>query len=319
MVPTPTVSVLMVAFQHGEYIREAITSALEQTKPPLEVVVVDDGSTDDTLSAARLISDPRVRVVAQPHAGIERLAATYERAAALCSGDFIALLEGDDRWPAQKLECQMPHFADSRVVVSHGAYQVIGARGTVLRDRVISDPRLPEGMAVTAVIRRAALRDAGGFSQLPGTPHWDYPTFLALARIGSFAHTSEVVGTWRKHGGSGTITLAGSDLSGSDQAMDLALRTRAELGAAPLLPSEREVRRSWTEASARNVIQVSRILLTRRRYREARGLAWGAIRRPIPVAQRARLLAVLTAAALHFDLERVWRWFGRRSTLEELA
>jgi hypothetical protein len=328
-----TVSVLIVAFQHGSYIREAIMSAIEQTVSPLEVIVVDDGSTDDTASVARSISDPRVRVVAQEHEGIERLAATYERGVNLCRGDLIALLEGDDRWPAWKLAQQQSHFVDQRVVVSHGAYEVIGARGTVLRDRVTSNARLHEGtydalpmqllassvMEVTAVIRRAALGEAGGFRQLPGTPHWDYPTFLALAQIGLFAHTSEVVGIWRKHGESGTMRLAGIDLTGADLAMELALKTRAELSAARSLPSEREVRRSWAAASARNILQVSRILLIRRRYGEARGLAWEALRRPIPAAQRARLLAVLAAAVGHFDLERVWRWFRRRSTIEELA
>jgi glycosyltransferase involved in cell wall biosynthesis len=323
----------MVAFQHGAYVREAITSALEQTFPPLEVVVVDDGSTDDTVLVARSIADHRVRLVAQRHEGIEALAGTYTRAAALCQGDLVALLEADDRWPVDKLERQVPHFSDSRVVVSHGAYQVIGARGTVLRERVVSDLRLPEGtydalplhlltsyvMAVTAVIRRTALSEIGGFRQLAGTPHWDYPTFLALARTGSFAHTREVVGTWRKHSGSGTMHLAGTDLGGVDQAMGLALLARAELGDGRPLPSERDVRRSWTEASARNVLQVTRILLTRRRYSEARSLAWGAIRRPIPAAQRARLLAVMAAATGHFDLERMSRLLGRHSTIEELA
>ncbi|TMF72449.1 MAG: hypothetical protein E6I18_17000 [Chloroflexi bacterium] len=134
-----------------------------------------------------------------------------------------------------------------------------------------------------------------------------------------FSHTRDVVGIWRKHGSSATVALAGRDLGGANLAMTLALQTRQQLVGQRRLPAVGMVRRSWTEASARNIVQVGRILLRERRYAEARRLAWGAMRLKVGAAQRLKMLAIAVAAIGRIDLERISRWRGRRSTIEELV
>ena len=93
-----------------------------QTRPPTEVLVVDDGSADDTVAIARAWGDP-VRVIEQPTSGP---AATRNRGAAEAVGDLLAFLDPDDRWLPQKLEVQVAHLDADR-----------GAGGCVSRVRQV--------------------------------------------------------------------------------------------------------------------------------------------------------------------------------------
>lgn len=329
----PTVSALVVTYDHRRYVAEALRSILAQTRPVDEIVVVDDGSTDDTCERVASIADPRVRLFRQHHRGVAGLAETYNVGLAACTGELIAILEGDDLWPKTKLQCQVSAFARSDVVVSHGPYAVVGARGTLLRDGVLPSPEPPVGdynalgplllasyiMPVTAVIRASASREIGGFRQLGTTPHWDHPTFLALAEHGSFTYTREVVGIWRKHGSSATSVLAGRDLDGVDLSLPIVLDTLARHAAHGELPTQTEIRRAWSDAFGRQAWQVGRLLLLERRYREAGELALRGLRRARSLGLRLRLVGVFVAALSRTDLERWGRHLGWRSPLEEIT
>lgn len=102
----PTVSVLIPAFNTSAYIGEAIRSVLHQTLRPFEVIVVDDGSRDDTAAAAESFGDP-VKVFRRPHAGI---AASRNFAASQARGELLAFLDSDDLWPPDKLALQAAHL-----------------------------------------------------------------------------------------------------------------------------------------------------------------------------------------------------------------
>jgi glycosyltransferase involved in cell wall biosynthesis len=99
----PLVSVLMPAYNAAAYIAEAIESALHQTWQPVEVIVVNDGSTDETSGAARRFVPP-VRLFDKDHAGI---GASRNRALEEARGEYFAMLDADDYWPPEKLERQM--------------------------------------------------------------------------------------------------------------------------------------------------------------------------------------------------------------------
>lgn len=325
-----SVSVLVVTHDHARYVNEAVRSALAQTVPPEQIVVVDDGSTDDTLAVVRAIGDPRIEIAARPHTGLAGLSETYNAGLARCRGDLVGIVEGDDRWPADRLERQLP-LAEEGAVLVHGLYRVIGAQGAILHPGVAPVRELPEGlydavphllqasyvMAVTTLFRRSALDAAGGFRQLPGTPHWDHPTFLALAERGPFAFIREPLGDWRRHGRSAVYRLAGRDLAGIENSLALALATRARL-ADRSLPGERAIKGAWNSAYAEMIWQNARILLVERRFREARELLGLALRRPAPPRQRARQALALAAAVLHRDVEGVARIVRGRTVLGEL-
>jgi glycosyltransferase involved in cell wall biosynthesis len=104
---SPTVSVVIPAFDAERYVREAIRSALQQTHRVLEVIVVDDGSADATAMLARRFGTP-VRVVRLPHAGI---GAARNAGIRVARGEYIALLDADDLWEHDKLARQLEVFA----------------------------------------------------------------------------------------------------------------------------------------------------------------------------------------------------------------
>ena len=97
------VSVLIPCYNAAPYIAEALESVFSQIPAPEEVIVVDDGSTDDSAEVVRAF-DPRVRFDQQPHRGI---GATRNRALQLSSGNLIAFLDADDVWPASSLQCRV--------------------------------------------------------------------------------------------------------------------------------------------------------------------------------------------------------------------
>jgi hypothetical protein len=98
--PRPSFSVIIPAYQAAAFVGDAVRSALEQTVAPLEVVVCDDGSTDDIDSALAPYRD-RIVVVRQDNRG---LPAAKNAAARAASGDFVAVLDADDLYLPQRID-----------------------------------------------------------------------------------------------------------------------------------------------------------------------------------------------------------------------
>jgi glycosyltransferase involved in cell wall biosynthesis len=104
----PLVSVLIPAFNSEAYLAKALASATAQTYAPLEVILVDDGSTDRTLEIARSWGRG-VRVFDQPNRGS---GAARNRGLDEASGQYIAFLDADDLWHPRKIELQMQHLLE---------------------------------------------------------------------------------------------------------------------------------------------------------------------------------------------------------------
>ena len=327
----PRVTAIIVTYQQERYVGECLRSVLDQTSPPDQVVIADDGSTDGTLEAIRTIHDKRVEIVALPHRGLTALADTYNAALARSRGELVSTIEGDDRWRPHKLALHIDAFTDHSIVVAHGPYAVIGARGTLLRSRVDPPLRLRAGcydalpanllmsyvMPVTATIRRSALEAIGGFHQLGDRPHIDHPTYLRLAEHGSFHYTTQVIAEWRKHGASGTSRIVAEDIDrGPALQRELARAVRARTGRNDL-PSDVAIDRAWESAHGRQLWNAARLLLRSRRYREASEVLAKARGHRYPLGLRLRLLLVRIAAHAHVDVDAV-ATIRRRSPFDEL-
>lgn len=212
----PLVSIITPTYNHERYIQQCLESVVAQTETRWEQIVVDDGSDDGTAAIIQAVADPRVRYVRHEHRGIAHLAQAYNLALGLARGSFIAVLEGDDFWPPDKLDRQLPLFDRPEVVLSWGSVMVTDEFGAGLRTR--PTPRVLRQMAqqsagsslkallgtnfipaVTVMCRRDALLRVGGFKQPDGVPTTDYPTWLELSRIGPFAVSREVLGYYRRH------------------------------------------------------------------------------------------------------------------------
>jgi len=102
----PLITVIIGAYNAERYLAEAIESVLAQTHPNLELIVVDDGSTDRTGEIAESYGEP-VRCIRQRNGG---MAASRNRAIPEARGDYLAFLDADDRFPPDKLERQLAVF-----------------------------------------------------------------------------------------------------------------------------------------------------------------------------------------------------------------
>ena len=100
----PLVSILIPAYNAERWIADTLRSALQQTWPKTEIIVVDDGSSDSTLAIARDSSSPAVKVIAREREGA---AAARNHALALAQGDYIQWLDADDLLDPGKVEIQM--------------------------------------------------------------------------------------------------------------------------------------------------------------------------------------------------------------------
>jgi glycosyltransferase involved in cell wall biosynthesis len=128
----PRVSAAIITHNRARYLAEAITSVLGQTVADLELIVVDDGSTDDTPDVVAPYLD-RIRYVRQEKRG---KAAARNAAVELARGDLIAFCDSDDSWYPDRLERQLTAFDQHpHVGMVHGHVDVVDTSGRLLPDR----------------------------------------------------------------------------------------------------------------------------------------------------------------------------------------
>lgn len=125
----PVVSVIIPAYNCELYLRHAVESALNQTFAELEVLVLDDCSTDRTLALAHQLaqSDNRVKVFSNPqNIGV---AETRNRGIQLSKGEYIAFLDGDDIWMPEKLAKQLVRVQQTSSILCYASYSFIDSMG----------------------------------------------------------------------------------------------------------------------------------------------------------------------------------------------
>jgi glycosyltransferase involved in cell wall biosynthesis len=178
----PTISAIIPAYNAAAFIGSAIESALAQTCPPVEIIVVDDGSTDDTAEVVRQFAEP-VRLLTQTNGGP---AAARNHAARAASGEWLAFLDADDLWLPQKLEREIAFISDASVAIVHclaeGQEEKLAIPDDVDFERLWTRNCISNS---SVLLRRTAFEQAGGFDEdrsLIGVE--DYNLWLRLAAAG---------------------------------------------------------------------------------------------------------------------------------------
>lgn len=216
----PRVSIITPTFNHERFIAECVGSVLDQTFKDWEMIIIDDGSTDETPNIISDYNDDRIIYIRQNNKGPYRLGETYNKALSLSNGDLIAILEGDDFWPLNKLEYQVPLFQDEEVVMTHGKAKFVYDFGKKRRITKMNTREIkaivhnqPLGAAlyallgiigtapisVTTMYRKSALLDIGGFKQLESVPLVDNPTAMEISLKGKFKYLPKTLGYYRRH------------------------------------------------------------------------------------------------------------------------
>jgi glycosyltransferase involved in cell wall biosynthesis len=204
----PAVSVVVPLYQSREYVVAALDSVLAQTFGDLEVIVVDDGSTDGGGEIVRdyAARETRVRYVRRENAGP---AAARNTGVAAARAAAIAFLDSDDLWLPEKLARQLPLLAENTLVYSDA--WVLRADGQAGNERIGArfDPdqafgyllgHTPTAPLLTTLVRRELLVEHGCFDEsLVGPEDYDLWLRLAAANV-RFERVPEALATYRVRG-----------------------------------------------------------------------------------------------------------------------
>jgi glycosyltransferase involved in cell wall biosynthesis len=266
--PAPSISAVIAAYNAEPFIGPALDSIVGQTRPPDEIVVVDDGSTDGTAGELRRYGG-RIRVITQANAGYQE---AMNRAIAEATGEFVALCGADDLWEPDKLRWQEEAIrAHPEVDVFFGHFEPFGdfaplhgrrpdtrrppAEG-VLDTDVLRDALLQANIICTPfVTMRRSLFDRLGFFEAFKGDDYDY-WFRCLGAGVRFHYDPRLIGHHRRHGANLT-----NDLIGLYEAMNLVRYRYAD---------QCTDRRVWHRSLAVDHFRIGRLLVDDGRPAEAR-------------------------------------------------
>lgn len=208
MFTDPLVSTVMAVYNGGSYLREAVESILSQTLSDLELIVVDDGSTDGSrdLLANIAATDKRLRLVLQENAG---QCPSLIRACAMARGQYIARIDGDDVALVDRIERQVEYLERFPAVGLLGGAMVrmthdgeeIDVYNYPTEDAVIQETLLDVNCFSHpgVMFRRDAYMRAGGY-RCVFAPSEDYDLWLRIAEHYQVANLAEPVIRYRVHG-----------------------------------------------------------------------------------------------------------------------
>lgn len=199
----PLVSVIMPAYNAENYIRDAITSVIDQTIADWELIIVDDCSTDRSyeIAATMALADERIRVLKnEVNSGVAK---TRNRGIRYAEGQYIAFLDSDDVWISEKLERQLDMIGISDAAICYCSYQIIGPLGEPVKADYLVPPKVTfadilkenciqcSAMMIPADIVRQHLFNTDFY-------HEDYILGLDILKNGAFAcGCQEVLLKWR--------------------------------------------------------------------------------------------------------------------------
>ena len=198
------ISVITPTYNRARFLPAAVASVLSQTFGDFELIIVDDGSEDNTPDVLKpFLADRRVRYVYQENQG-----QSHARNLALkqATGDFIAFLDSDDVWARDKLEKQLAVFrANSEVDIVHGDEATINEQGSVVSlqnmrrysGRITRYLLADNSVSITTALgRRRCFDEMGGFDTSVGVAD-DYELWLRFSARYCYQYEPGIVASYR--------------------------------------------------------------------------------------------------------------------------
>jgi glycosyltransferase involved in cell wall biosynthesis len=205
---TPLVSVIIPNYNYAKFVREAIDSALSQTYGNIEVIVVDDGSEDDSREILRSYST-KIKAVYQKNAGVS---AARNNGVSVSAGKYVAFLDADDVWLPEKIEKQVNLFEkDADLGLVHVGVEDIDSKGNSLEinlngltgwvshEFLLFQQSVVLGGGSGFMVSRRVFDEVKGFDlQFLTTADWDL--FYRISCLYQIGFVPEVLLKYRVHG-----------------------------------------------------------------------------------------------------------------------
>jgi len=202
---TPKVSVVMTVYNAQDYVGRAIKSILDQTFDDFEFIIIDDGSTDRSLSVIKSFTDKRILLKSRPNKGVP---ASSNEGIALARGSYIARQDADDISSKNRLQKQV-EFLDSHTDIDllGTNYTAVDAKGQIvfvtnmftrpddLRLAIVFWNQFGHG---STMMRSSILKKVGGYREI-SIVH-DYDLWFRISRVGKMANLKDCLYIWRYHG-----------------------------------------------------------------------------------------------------------------------
>ena len=202
----PTVSVIIPVYNKREYIKETINSVLNQDFGSFEIIVVDDGSTDDSLEVVKSISDPRLQIFSQSNSGVER---SRNFGFSKSVGPFVVFLDADDLMSSNRLRKQVDLFNATKDLVLVGTWasvidhsgEMIGSIRPPTSNAALQLAHLFRNQFVSSsvMIKRSVIENGVVFNESRGKRFAeDYDLWLRLAQKGQVSNIPEKLTAYRR-------------------------------------------------------------------------------------------------------------------------
>lgn len=203
-----SVAVVVPAYNYGRFIADAIRSVLDQTRPPSEIIVVDDGSTDETAAVVRGFGDA-LMYIRQDNAGV---GAARNRGVSESTSELISFLDADDTWEPTNLEKQIARFeSDEEIGIVHCAmrefdgetgetncFYMEGGEDGVADNLLLWEGPVIVGPGGAVTVSRKAFDQVGGFdTRMKVGEDWDF--CYRVARLFKIAFVAEPLVNYRNH------------------------------------------------------------------------------------------------------------------------
>src|SRR5262245_23646462 len=324
---SPLVSIVIPVFNGADFLRQAIDSALAQTYPRVEVLVINDGSRDDGATERIVLSyGDRIRYFEKQNGGV---ASALNLGIEQMRGEYFSWLSHDDVYLQEKIANQIAWLGEhpqdrERLAILYGDIETIDANG---RSHGLQRLKPPAGLSLavaclleyplngcTLLIPRTCLASERFCESLRTTQ--DYDLFLRLAARFPFVHLESALVQSRLHSGQGTVLIA----QHGREANELYLATLAGLSPGEVSSAGLRATQAW------GYLRIATALCLKKRAgsaaRQALRLTWRHAANESP-PQRAALwvrCAALAAVSLPLDAAAaLYRWWRRRLARTKLA
>ena len=220
----PLVSVIIPTYNRADYLKLALKSVMEQTYKKIEVIVTDDGSTDNTAEVVTSFNDTRIKYFYQKNTGLP--AAARNLGLREASGEYIAFLDDDDMWLPEKLELQVGYLRE------HSKYHLVYSNAWIIDENGVWDGLLLKSESfkeggifeelvktnfipqLTVLMKRKVFENIGFLnedSSLIATEDYEY--WLRVALHYKIGFVKEPLAMYRVHSGGASQTVNGARLS----------------------------------------------------------------------------------------------------------